>query len=245
MDGTSPAIRASALGRPGDEPVVGDWNGDGIDEVGVHRPSTGMWYLDYDGNHQWNIPGDVYFRFGIAADEPVVGDWNNDGVDEVGVYRGGWWYLDYDGNRAWNVPGDECFRFGMPGDEPVVGRWQATGGGASQAGRGQASFASASPVLVAEPELGLVAGRSQTDTSAAARATEVDHIFATEPATLLAVSESDMELSVDSISGQVTRSNRLGSGGLLDLPTSKVQDQALEELLQSVWWLDPDEPSLT
>ena len=72
--------------------MVGDWNGDGTDEVGVHRGD--MWYLDYDGNYGWNVPGDQYHRFGITGDEPVVGDWNGDGTDEVGVHRGDMWYLD-------------------------------------------------------------------------------------------------------------------------------------------------------
>ena len=233
-----------SFGITGDEPVVGDWDGDGVDEVGVHRPSTGMWYLDYDGNHQWNVPGDAYFRFGIAGDEPVVGDWNSDGVDEVGVHRGNWWYLDTDGSHAWNVPGDDYFRFGIVGDQPVVGRWQAAGGGASQSGGGQASFASASSGLPAEPETGLMVGLLSTSTSAATNATQVDSVFAAEPAALSFAAESDTELPIDAISGQVTRSNRLGSGGLLDLPTSNVHDQALEELLQSIWWLDPNDPSV-
>ena len=115
------------FGAPGDEPLVGDWDGDGTDEVGVHRGDA--WYLDGDGNHQWNLPGDVYFRFGILGDEPVVGDWDGDGTDEVGVHRPstGMWYLDTDGNGRWNVPGDVCFRFGVAGDEPVVGDWNGDG----------------------------------------------------------------------------------------------------------------------
>ena len=225
-------------GVAGDEPVVGDWNGDGVDEVGVHRPSAGMWYLDYDGNHQWNIPGDVYFRFGIAADEPIVGDWNADGVDEVGVHRPstGMWYLDYDGNYQWNIPGDVYFRFGIVGDEPVVGRWQS-GGGASPSGGGQASFVSTISGRAVESETALMVGPLSTNTVAATNATQVDSVFAEELAALPSASENDTEPPMDTISGQVTRSNRLGSGGLLDLPTSKVHDLALEELLQSVWWL--------
>ena len=155
----------------------------------------------------------------------------------MGVHRDDAWYLDSDGSGSWNVPGDEYFRFGIAGDQPVVGRWQSDGGGGSQVGGDQASFASVSPALPAEAELSLKAGRSQTDTSAAGRITEVDHIFAAEPAMLPAASESDMELSVDSVSGQVTRSSRLGSGGLLDLPSAKAHDQALEGLLQSACWM--------
>ena len=234
------------FGISGDEPLVGDWNGDGIDEVGVHRGDA--WYLDADGSGAWNASGDVYFCFGISGDDPLVGDWNADGADEVGVRRGNAWYLDTDGSRGWNVPGDEYFRFGIASDQPIVGHWQSAGGGGggqsgggsgSQSGGG-GSFASVSSVLAAEPETALMAGLFSTNTSVATIATQIDSVFTAEPAALPSAAESDTELPMDAISGQVTRSNRLGWGGLLDLPITKVHDQALEELLQSVWWLPPN-----
>ena len=229
------------FGIIGDEPLVGDWNGDGIDEVGVHRGDA--WYLDADGSHGWNAAGDQYFRFGIPGDEPLVGDWNADGIDEIGVRRGDTWYLDTDGSGSWNFPGDEYFRFGIAGDAPVVGRWQSDGGGGSQAGGGQASFAPVNPVLVAEPQTALMVGLLPTNASAATNATPLDSVFAAEPTALPAAAQSDTELAMDAISGQGTRSRRLGSGGLLDPPTSKLHDQALEELLQSIWWPSPNEPT--
>ena len=42
------------FGITGDLPVSGDWNNDGITEIGVYRPSTHMFYLDYNGNSAWN-----------------------------------------------------------------------------------------------------------------------------------------------------------------------------------------------
>ena len=113
------------LGLVGDDPLVGDWNGDGVDEVGVHRGTA--WYLDMDGNQRWNASIDVYFNFGLAGDDPLVGDWNGDGMDEVGVHRGNMWFLDTDGNRKWSVAGDEYFAFGIAGDEPLVGDWNGDG----------------------------------------------------------------------------------------------------------------------
>ena len=225
------------FGINGDEPLVGDWNGDGTDEVGVHRGDA--WYLDSDGSHGWNVPGDEYFRFGIPGDEPLVGDWNADGTDEIGVHRGDTWYLDTDGSGAWNVPGDEYFHFGIPGDQPVVGHWQSSGGGASQA-----TVASSGSVLPADPGQALMVESLSTNGSTTTDATQVDRVFAAEPAALPSAAQSGTELALDAISNQVARSHRLGSGGLLDLPTAKVHDQALKELLQSIWWLAPDEPSL-
>ncbi|MGB5732261.1 MAG: hypothetical protein WBN24_11670 [Acidimicrobiia bacterium] len=32
------------FGNPGDQPVVGDWDGDGVDEIGLHRESSGLFY---------------------------------------------------------------------------------------------------------------------------------------------------------------------------------------------------------
>src|SRR5262249_26009832 len=35
------------FGQAGDVPVVGQWLGDGTDHIGVFRPGTGTWYLDF------------------------------------------------------------------------------------------------------------------------------------------------------------------------------------------------------
>ena len=66
------------FGSPGDIPVTGDWNGDGVDEVGVYHQGT--WYLD-NGNGVWDDPvttadpDTVYQNFGTATDGPVTGIW--------------------------------------------------------------------------------------------------------------------------------------------------------------------------
>src|SRR5690606_29563878 len=105
------------FGAIGDTPLVGDWNGDQIDDVGVHRGFR--WYLDANGNHAWNdvAGGDVLAGFGAVGDEPVVGDWNGDGQDDIGVHRGHQWYLDTNGNRSWNAGVDSNFSFGAVGDD--------------------------------------------------------------------------------------------------------------------------------
>lgn len=68
-------------------PVVGDFDGDGKDEIGVF--SKGEWFLDLDGDGQWT-PSDVYATLGKDGDLPVVGDWDGDGKDDIGIYGPQW-----------------------------------------------------------------------------------------------------------------------------------------------------------
>ena len=37
-----------SFGRSTDIPVVGDWNGKGVDDISVYRPSSWTFYLDDD-----------------------------------------------------------------------------------------------------------------------------------------------------------------------------------------------------
>ena len=89
-------------GYQGDIPVAGDWNGDGEKEVGIYR--HGAWYLDYNGNGQWDgcdIDSCIPAFGGLRGDIPVVGDWNGDGKTNIGFYRNGAWYLDKNANGQW------------------------------------------------------------------------------------------------------------------------------------------------
>jgi hypothetical protein len=110
-------------GMPGDFPVVGDWNGDGIDTIAVFR--DGRWHRDIDGDGRWTN-SDVKDGFGKKGDKPVVGDFNGDGIDELGVYRDGVWYIDTNGNGVIDA-GDTTFELGRAGDSPVVGDWDGNG----------------------------------------------------------------------------------------------------------------------
>ena len=80
------ATRVAAFGQAGDMPVVGDFNGDGIDEIGIFR--DGKWIIDTNGNRELDAQ-DKVFELGGAGDQPVVGDWNDDGTDDPGVYQPG------------------------------------------------------------------------------------------------------------------------------------------------------------
>ena len=65
------------FGAEGDLPIIGDWDGTGTVRIGVFRPSTGMWYLDLNGNGKMDsctIDG-CFGPFGQPGDLPVVGKW--------------------------------------------------------------------------------------------------------------------------------------------------------------------------
>ncbi len=74
-----------AFGDPGDQPVAGDWDGDGIDEVGLHRESTGLFYWR-NRNTTGNADGTIIF--GDPDDRFVSGDWNGTpGQDTPALFR--------------------------------------------------------------------------------------------------------------------------------------------------------------
>jgi hypothetical protein len=73
------------FGNPGDKPVVGDWDGDGIDEIGLHRETTGLFYYR---NTLTTGVADGQFFFGNPGDRFVAGDWGViDGADTPAMFR--------------------------------------------------------------------------------------------------------------------------------------------------------------
>jgi N-acetylneuraminic acid mutarotase len=124
------------FGAPGDQPIVGDWNGSGFDAVGTVRVAANAFApdgkhallvsLDYNGDRQFDS-GDVSFYFGEEGDQLVLGDWNGDGRTKLGVVRPDGagslsWSLDFSGDHTWVV-----YHFGLTGDTVVSGDWTGTG----------------------------------------------------------------------------------------------------------------------
>ena len=119
-----PADVTVRFGNIGDQPVVGDWDGNGTSTVGVYRPSTRFFYM-----RNTNTTGDaqIGFAFGNPGDIPIAGDWDGDGDDTVGVYRpsNSTFYLR---NDNWAGPADRTIHFGNNDqDLPIVGDWDGDG----------------------------------------------------------------------------------------------------------------------
>ena len=83
-EGLGTADFSFVFGDPGDQPVVGDWDGDGIDTIGLHRASTGRFY-NRDSNTQGVANND--YVFGDPGDLLVAADWNGDGDHSPAVFR--------------------------------------------------------------------------------------------------------------------------------------------------------------
>jgi hypothetical protein len=72
------------FGNPGDKPFVGDFDGDGIETIGLHRESTGFVY--FRNTHTQGVADNAFF-FGDPGDRLVAGDWTGDGTDSPAVFR--------------------------------------------------------------------------------------------------------------------------------------------------------------
>jgi hypothetical protein len=87
----------------------GDYDGDGISDISVFRPSDGSWRI--------HDQGAVFL--GAAGDLPVSGDYNGDGISEVAIFR--------PESGLWSVNGLTQFYFGDAGDIPVPGDYNGDG----------------------------------------------------------------------------------------------------------------------
>ncbi|PFG19835.1 D-alanyl-D-alanine carboxypeptidase family protein [Serinibacter salmoneus] len=107
------------FGREGDTAVVGDWDGDGSDTLGVRRGAEVRLTDSIAGGD-----ADHVFSFGRADDEVLVGDWDGDGKDTLALRRGRTIIVA-------NTLGDgaltESFAFGRADDQVLVGDWDGDG----------------------------------------------------------------------------------------------------------------------
>ncbi len=115
--GLGAADEIVTFGNPGDSPVVGDFDADGVDELGLHRPAVGLFYYK---DAERRVPTAAQFVFGDPGDALVAGDWDGDGTETVGAFRFGTFLL-----KNANAAGDAevSFPYGAAFMLPVAGRF--------------------------------------------------------------------------------------------------------------------------
>src|SRR4051794_1867586 len=107
--------RDVTFGSPGEVPVTGDWDGDGVTGLGMVRGRTWLLAPDVD-----DLGSATPLSFGRPGDTPVTGDWSGRGRDGIGVVRGHTWYLS---NSLVHPRADLVTTLGRAaGDRPVPWR---------------------------------------------------------------------------------------------------------------------------
>jgi len=124
-------FKTASIGFPGRTPVVGDFDGDGIDDYGSYDADGIPGVVKPGSWHLWlSTAGFTTHTFGYPGTVPVVGDFDGDGIDDFGVYdangipgsvpAGSWYFM-------LSTAGFKTDVFGYPGTVPVVGDFDGDG----------------------------------------------------------------------------------------------------------------------
>ena len=116
------------FGDPGDKPFVGDFDGDGDDEVGLHRESTGLVYFRFSTTQG---VAEAQFIFGDPGDKMVAAEWaarGTPGPESVGLFRPSncTSFLRFTNSQG---VADQTIVYGMPTGAPVAGDFGVLPGG--------------------------------------------------------------------------------------------------------------------
>ncbi len=126
LRGRDGSVTSFYYGNPGDSPMIGDWDCDGVATPGLYRRSDGHVYLR---NSNTQGPADIRFHFGNPGDVPLAGDFDGDGCDTVSVYRpteGKVYVINRQGSGGLGAA-DSAYYFGNPGDIPFAGDFDGDG----------------------------------------------------------------------------------------------------------------------
>ncbi|MBT8215536.1 MAG: SGNH/GDSL hydrolase family protein [Acidimicrobiia bacterium] len=118
------SINAFFYGIPGDLPLFGDWDCDGVETVGMYRPDTGFVYLR--NVNRFGVADQTFF-YGVPGDVPVAGDWDGDGCDTLAIFRPSEDRV-FVSNTLGTRPSDFSFAYGETGWSPFAGDFDGDGG---------------------------------------------------------------------------------------------------------------------
>jgi hypothetical protein len=145
-DGCKVDICLKWLAQKSGVPVAGNWDGGETTRIGTFDAATGTWYLDRNGNNQWDgcevdtcitslgSPGDFsVVRSATSSNRPGIGVFSSAITSTVWrkdiITNWGLWKFDANGNNVYDgCQVDSCFwKYGNSGDFAVVGDWDGDG----------------------------------------------------------------------------------------------------------------------
>jgi len=127
---TAKANHMFQYGRPTDDVLLGDWNGDGVDTIMVRRGNQYFVNNKLGGGQAEHV-----FTYGRSGDTVLVGDWDGDGVDTLAVRRGNAYHVKNDTKSG---VADKVIAYGRANDTVLVGDWDGNGSDTLAVRRGSA-----------------------------------------------------------------------------------------------------------
>ncbi len=108
MGGQGSAQTIQGWGTNNDDPVEGDYDGDGKADYALFRDSTAVWYIKQSTTNSIE-----QLTWGISGDKLVQNDYDGDGKTDIAIWRpsDGNWYISKSSNgqlrqEAWGTSGD-------------------------------------------------------------------------------------------------------------------------------------------
>jgi len=100
----------------------GNFDGDGMADLVVYRPSEGMWYIRFSSTSYGTA---AMYQWGLKGDVPLSADFDGDYKTDLVVWRPstGMWYLRF---SSTSHNGSANYQWGLKGDVPLSGglRWR-------------------------------------------------------------------------------------------------------------------------
>jgi hypothetical protein len=96
-----------------------DFDGDGMSDIAVWRPSDGVWHIQRSTDNSY---GALQFGSESLGDIAVPGNYDGDRKTDFAVYRNGIWFIWQSSNAQ-----VRSTQFGLAGDKPVSGDYDGDG----------------------------------------------------------------------------------------------------------------------